>query len=535
MSFHSWRRAARKSLVTTCAAALICGGVPVSAQNQLPALGDSVSENFDVGAERKLGDEIMREIRRDPDYLDDPVLLDYLQSIWQPLVETARKRGEISADTSQRYAWEPFLVRDRSVNAFALPGGYVGVHLGLIAMTESADELASVLAHELSHVTQRHIARGIENSKRQSLLSAAAMIAGVLAASRSSRGDAANAVITGGQAAAIQGELNFSRDMEREADRIGFGLLTGAGFAPSGMSAMFEKLDQASRLNDSGSYPYLRSHPLTTERIGAARARLATAPRVAPVRLLEHAMAQSRARVLVDTKTQALQRWQNLDQDAKLRGSGAASVADAIAAAHSSALASTLLHDWERADAALAQAAQLLRSANPDDGGRAESALAMLVAQSQLERGKPAAASAALAGLSASYANRRSVMLMAAQIAMAGRSQPTPDDMQLRAQAGRLQTWVAEHPQDAMVWLTLSQVWNRLGHPLRSIRAEAESRFAIGDLTGAIDRLRAGQTLIRAGGKVDFIEASVVDSRLRDIEAQRRSELAEREQRRGGG
>ncbi len=527
----------RKTLLPACAAALLISSGPLAlAQNQLPALGDSVSEGFGVGTERKLGDAIMREIRRDPDYIDEPVLLDYLQSIWQPLVETARQRGEISADTSQRYAWEAFLVRDRSVNAFALPGGYVGIHLGLIAMTTSSDELASVLAHELSHVTQRHIARGIENSKRQSLLSAAAMIVGVLAASRSSRGDAANAVITGGQAAAIQGELNFSRDMEREADRIGFGLLTGAGFSPAGMAAMFEKLDQASRLNDSGSYPYLRSHPLTTERIGAASARLATEPRVAPVRALEHALAQSRARVLMDTKMQALQRWQNLDQDAKLRGSGAAGIADALAAAHSSALASTLLRDWERADSALAQAELLLRSAKPDDGGRAESALTMLVSQSQLERGKPAAAAAALAGLPESHANRRSVMLLAAQIAMAGGSpMAAPAEMLLRQQAGRLQTWVAQHPLDSTVWLMLSQVWHRLGHPLRSVRSEAEARYVIGDLTGAIDRLRAGQTLVRAGGKVDFIEASVIDSRLRDIEAQRRSELAEREERRGGG
>ena len=113
-------------------------------------------------------------------------------------------------------------MRDRSVNAFALPGGYVGVHLGLIAMTGTRDELASVLAHELSHVTQRHIARGIANSKRQSLIGLAAMILGVLAASRAGSADGANAAIVGGQAAAIQGQLNFSRDMEREADRIGF-------------------------------------------------------------------------------------------------------------------------------------------------------------------------------------------------------------------------------------------------------------------------------------------------------------------------
>ncbi len=395
---ESLRSAFRHTLLWACAVALSAtSGAPVAlAQNQLPALGDSVSEGFGVGVERKLGDAIMREIRRDPDYLDDPVLLDYLQSIWQPLVETARQRGEISADTSERYAWEAFLVRDRSVNAFALPGGFVGVHLGLIAMTGSADELASVLAHELSHVTQRHIARGIENSKRQSLLSAAAMIVGVLAASKSSRGDAANAVITGGQAAAIQGELNFSRDMEREADRIGFGLLTGAGFAPAGMAAMFEKLDQASRLNDSGGYPYLRSHPLTTERIGAARARLSTAPRVAPVRLLEHALAQSRARVLDGHQGPGLATLAE-----PRSGSQAAQRRCLTRRCGDGRCFGRCPFKCSRVDPAArlgsrrcrtGQAAQLLRSAEPDDGGRAEASLAMLVAQSQLERGNAAAA-----------------------------------------------------------------------------------------------------------------------------------------------
>ena len=144
------------------------------AQVRLPALGESVSEDFSVGTEHKLGEQIMREIRRDPDYLDDPQLLEYLHTIWEPLVEAARDRGEIGADTGALFAWEPFLVRDRTVNAFALPGGYVGVHLGLMAITVSRDELAAVLAHELSHVTQRHIARSIANAQRQSLLGMAA-------------------------------------------------------------------------------------------------------------------------------------------------------------------------------------------------------------------------------------------------------------------------------------------------------------------------------------------------------------------------
>lgn len=540
----------RRPLALVCALAIglppLMAPATALAQNQLPALGDSVSEDFGIGTERKLGDQIMREIRRDPDYLDDPLLLDYLQGLWRPLVATARERGEIGVDTTQRFAWEPFLVRDRSVNAFALPGGYIGVHLGLIAMTSSSDELASVLAHELSHVTQRHIARGITNSRRQSLLSAAAMILGVLAASRSRSTDAASAVITGGQAAGIQGQLNFSRDMEREADRIGFGLLTGAGFAPAGMAAMFEKLDQASRLNDSGGFPYLRSHPLTTERIGEARARLGTVSKTPPATLLEHTLAQARARVLMDTRVLALKRWQTLDQEPRSPLPGS-SVADALAAASSSALASTLLREWSRADASLATAAALLRTGLRTEGGRdpsadarAVQALAMLSAQSQLERGNAAAAAAALAGTAERDTPSRALMLLQSQIAMAAvpAGQPATGEAEgaLRRQADGLQTWVARHPQDAPVWHTLGQVWARLDQPLRSVRAEAEGRYAIGDLTGAVDRLRAGQTLGRqGGGRVDFIESSVIDARLREIEGERRREMMEREEQRRGG
>ena len=125
----------------------------------------------------------------------------------------------------------------------------------------------------MSHVTQRHIARSITGDSKRSLVGLAAMILGMLAASRSNSPDAMSAVIAGTQAATIQGQLNFSRDVEREADRVGFQVMTAAGFAPGGMAAMFEKMDASSRLNDFGGFPYLRTHPLTVERIGEARAR----------------------------------------------------------------------------------------------------------------------------------------------------------------------------------------------------------------------------------------------------------------------
>jgi predicted Zn-dependent protease len=116
----------------------------------------------------------------------------------------------------------------------------------------------------------------------------------------------------------------------------------------------------------------------------------------------------------------------------------------------------------------------------------------------------------------------RPVLLLEAQIALAAMPAVSPDNAVLKARAADLQTWVALHPDDSLAWGALGQTWARLGAPLRSLRAEAEARYALGDLLGAVDRLRAGQRLARGGGPIDFIDASVIDSRLRDIEAQRK-------------
>jgi predicted Zn-dependent protease len=488
---------------------------PTLAQVNLPSLGDTAGEGFSIATERKLGDQIMRDIRRDPDYLDDPWLLEYLLSVWDPLVEAARRRGNIDPEMQDHFPFEPFLVRDRSINAFALPGGFVGVNLGLIAMTGSRDELASVLAHEMSHITQRHIARSIASSSRQGLVGMAAMILGILAASRSPHPDAMNAVVVGSQAAMAQGQLNFSRDNEREADRVGFSVLVDAGYSPGGMASMFEKLDAASRLNDSGGFPYLRSHPLTSERIGDAQTRARGMPATSAANHpLEHAIAQARARVLMNPEVVNLRRLQAMDEAA---ANGAP--AERLAALYASAVASDKLRDWDRAERAARQALALVR-AQPTVDARAERALHLALADVALDRGDPATASRELAALVND--GGRPVLLDRARLALAGN-----DAAAQRASADELQTWVALHPMDGPAWGELAQTWERLGFRLRAVRADAEAHIAVGDLNGAADRLRAGQRMAREGGgsNADFVEASVIDARLRSVEAQRR-ELA---------
>ena len=131
---------------------------PTQVWSALPTLGDGAS-SVTTGEERRLGDGIVRELYRDPDYIDDPVLQEYVEDIWQQLQDAARAKGELSPELQEHFAWTLLMGREGQVNAFALPGGYMGVYLGLVGIVATRDELASVIAHETTHITQRHIAR----------------------------------------------------------------------------------------------------------------------------------------------------------------------------------------------------------------------------------------------------------------------------------------------------------------------------------------------------------------------------------------
>lgn len=478
----------------------------------LPRLGEAGA--LDLAAERQLGDRIAQHIYRDPDYLDDPALVDYLDAIWQPLMASAQARGDVPPDLAERFAWKLMPVRDRTVNAFALPGGYLGVHLGLMATVASADELASVLAHELSHVSQRHISRMVAQQDRQMPWIVGAMILGALAASASKNADIGQAAVVGGQALAAQTQLNFSRDMEREADRVGYHVMTGAGFDGLAFVSMFDKLQQASRLNDDGAFPYLRSHPLTTERMADMRARLpqpeagvsvAGQPTVSPAL---HAMMAARARVLAEADTHRL--------GAAMAAQPARAGVEALGVQYGAALAALRLKQpvdaWKRVQV-------LLTHPQLDTPGRKAVewlALEVLV-HGELDPTAYAGTSAELRKRALLGADRPSVLWGAQAAIRWGQAAQASD---------RLQTWVADRPKDAAAWHTLSRAWAAQGLHLRAVRAEAEARWAMLDLQGAVDRLRAAREGARDRRETDHVELSILDARYRDLSQQLREQQA---------
>jgi predicted Zn-dependent protease len=509
---------------------LLCASLalPPSAWAQasrLPNLGDGAE--ITLGAERRIGDNIAREIYRDPAYVDDPVLRDYVESIWQPLLAAARMRGELLPEMEQQFAWDISLIRDRSINAFALPGGYLGVHLGLIAAVTSADELASVLAHELTHVTQRHIARMIDQQGRQSPLMIGAMIVGMLAATRapvnSSSANAASAMMVGGQAAAVQSQLNFSRDMEREADRVGYGVMTQAGFEAQSFVTMFEKLQQAARLNDNGSFPYLRSHPMTTERIADAQARQELLPRRPPLELMPlHAMMAARAQVQTNPGVESL-RSMSLQPDSV--PPRPPTLARQAATLYAAVLSELRLRELARAKRHMAQLQSLTGLDAP-----AQRVVRLLAAEVAVNTDEAAKAVALLEPPSAGHmSSDRATRLLLAQARVATQ-QPT----QARIAEQDLMGWVANRPRDALAWLTLSTAYQAQGDALRALRAQAEARLVELDYGAAVDRFKAAQELairLARDGKLDRagnVEASIIDARLRESERLRREQMLQR-------
>lgn len=233
----------------------------------LPDLGDVSQAAISPQQERRIGEQSMFEIRADRSYLDDAEIGDYLNQLGYQLVANSGEPGQ---------EFEFFAIADNAINAFALPGGFIGINTGLMLAAQSESELASVLSHEIAHVTQHHLARMVAGQKLDTLAAMAAIAAAILAAR--SNPDASQAAIAGVQAGAIQRQLNFTRTHEQEADRLGLDTLQKAGLDPHAMPAFLKRLQNATRLLEGNAPTYLRTHPITSERVADIAGRLQRTP-----------------------------------------------------------------------------------------------------------------------------------------------------------------------------------------------------------------------------------------------------------------
>ncbi|RZU99054.1 M48 family metalloprotease [Spiribacter vilamensis] len=255
----------RAALGTAVLAGMMMFAVP-SASGQgveldlsLPDMGNPSSQALPAGEAARIGLEMMREIRQEVDLVDDPAVNAYIRDLGARIA---------AATDTPAAAYRFFVVDDPRINAFAMPGGYIGVHSGLITASRNESELGSVIAHELSHVTQRHIARRIAAAEQTGLRTAAMVLAGLVIGSQHPQAGAA--AVTTGMASGVDSQLAYSRDHEREADRTGIRILARANLDPTGMADFFEVL-QADNRYRSRAPAFLSTHPLTRARIADTR------------------------------------------------------------------------------------------------------------------------------------------------------------------------------------------------------------------------------------------------------------------------
>ncbi|MBI1425577.1 MAG: M48 family metalloprotease [Gammaproteobacteria bacterium] len=253
---------------------LICTtNTSIAKEVDLPDIGDSGAALLTPAQERRVGEAVMHNLRRAGMIVDDPIATAYLNQLGYRLLA--------QRENPDQTKFTFFLVNDKSINAFALPGGFIGINYGLVMETDSEDELAAVLAHEISHVTQRHYARAYGASSSSELPVIAAIIAAIVLGAHGNA-DIGQAAIATAAGASAQHQITFTRHNEEEADRIGIQLLAKAGFDPEMMAEFFEKLDKESRLYGSNIPAFLLDHPVNSERITDARNRADQLPRPKP-------------------------------------------------------------------------------------------------------------------------------------------------------------------------------------------------------------------------------------------------------------
>jgi len=461
--------------------------VPARSQDlNLPALGDRASSVVSPQQEAELGQAWLRQYRRQvPDY-DDPLLEQYLEQLIGQLAIYSRLPNS---------KLQVVLVSNPEINAFAVPGGVIGIHSGLLLTARSEDELASVLAHELAHLSQRHWIRSLEASRENNLPTLAGVLAGLVLIA-TNNGDAGMAALTTTQAANLDAYLRFSRKNEQEADQIGLQTLYAAGFNPEAMTVLFERLMDATRLQGRRPPEYLLTHPVTERRIADSRARLLEFPlKHFPDHWRYHLM---RARVQLhhaESPQYAVKRFQ-----AELDGS----TNSTVASQYGLALAWIQTGQFTEAEATLSQ----LRRDYPE-----ESAFALAWAELELARNRNAEA---VALLQQWYDRNPDDFAVAMALGVAdNRAQD------YRAAERVYRRLSEQRPDDLHIWYALAEVRGLSGDTAGVHLARAEYFM----LTGVYDKARAQLQYAQQLLKDNYVESERIKQKLQQIDTLEKATL----------
>lgn len=453
--------------------------------SQLPDIGTVGSSTLTPREEKLLGQEFMRNIRQSLKLLDDPLAVAYLQNLADRLQP---KLGESGQDITV------FLVDDPSINAFAGPGGYIGIHTGLLLAARAEGELASVMAHEIAHVSQRHLVRAFETSKKTSLATMGAIIAGIILGS--SNPELSEAVIASSVAGSAQQQLTFSRTHEQEADRVGLELLANADFDPRMMVSFFEILQQRQRTLSNSAPEFLRTHPLTLSRIADTRNRAFQYPEHDPSDESFFQLMQARiANLSRETGSNPFNRSNQTREISQQASQYYEGLAAAKAGNYSQAriLIAPLLQARTQRVLFYFSAANIeLADNRPDE--------ALKITNTALELFP---------------GNTPLIELHARALLHQDKPQQAFEF---------LQSTLRQHPEQTFLYQTYAKAASKIGENAEAYRALGEQQFHLGNVHQAIEYL---EQALKAG-KLDKYEQISIEARLKDL----KSEALSREQNR---
>jgi beta-barrel assembly-enhancing protease len=456
---------------------LLC--IPAAVADDLPDLGEVAQTVLTPQDEQRIAEEILREVASSNEVLNDIEVVDYLQALGQRLAAS-------SPDNQQRFTF--FVLKDNTINAFAMPGGVIGVHTGLMLSTTSESELAGVLAHEIGHVVQRHMARMLAQQQRDAWKSYAAMAFGLLAAVGGKNPQMGSAAMQAGQAGAVQRQLDYTREHEREADRVGLQILNKAGLDPRAMPMFFEQLQKGTRFSDGGAPDFLRTHPLTTERMADMQNRVDQMPYRLVTDSPEFHYVRAKLRADLDKPQQAIALFEDNLREKKYNNEAAQHYGLALALMHANKLQQAQQEvAWLEANAP--------RHAMIDT----------LAANLEVAMGNLKVAADKFRSSLATYPEHRGLIYGYAELLIETR------------QAEKALKFLDEKqrpfPADAHLYELKSQAYTSLGKNLLRHQAQGEAYYLSYDLPGAIEQM----TLAAKAGDGDFYQLSIVEARLKQL------------------
>jgi beta-barrel assembly-enhancing protease len=450
---------------------------PINLDTSLPDLGDISQTVLSAQDEQRIGDQIMRDVSTSDDVVQDIEIIDYLQNLGNKLASSG-------ADKNQNFNF--FVVQDNSINAFAMPGGVIGVHTGLILASNSESELASVLGHEIGHVTQHHLARMLAQQKYDTFKNVAGIALALLAARANP--ELANGALVTASAATVQRQLDYTREHEREADRVGLSILDAAGFDVRAMPAFFTTLQRGTRYTDGGAPSFLRTHPLNAERIADVANRVENMPYRQVTDSLEFNLVKAKIRAADGLAQTAIDQFQSNIKEGRYANESAEHYGLALAMLRKNDLAGA------------AKQVEWLKKNAPKNAF-----MENIYARLEVAKNNPQTAATQYAKGLAAYPNHRSLIYGYAEHFLAINQADKAQKLLLEKQK--------QYPNDAYFYALLAKAYAQKGKNLLRYQAQGESYYRQYNLKKAVEQLEFA--VVAKDG--NFYEQSIVEARLKEL------------------